>query len=127
PSIEEIKDAVSGNICRCGEYTKILSSIKKAAAELRGEKITYTAPWISNLTSTAVAAAATNSTSRQFQFVTALGTIEQFDDLARELKQQPGIRDVSGSERTITPVWDPAKLDEAGVRRILSDSGHAVR
>jgi aerobic-type carbon monoxide dehydrogenase small subunit (CoxS/CutS family) len=128
PTTDEIKDAVSGNICRCGEYPKILSAIKKAAAELRGEKVTYTAPWITDVsTSAAAAVVATNSTSRQFQFLTALGTIEQFDDLALELKKIPGILDVSGSERTITPVWDPARLDEAAVRRILSESGHPVR
>ena len=103
-----------------------LTSVKKAAAELRGEKVTYTAPWIGEETARPVTAAA-NSASRQFQFVTPLGTIEQFDDLALELKQKPGILDVSGTERTITPVWDPARLDEARVRQILAESGHAVR
>lgn len=127
PTTEEIKDAVSGNICRCGEYAKILSAVKKAAAELRGEKVTYTAPWITDESNRPATAVATNSTSRQFEFVTALGTIEQFDDLALELKQKPGILDVSGTERTIAPVWDPARLDEGGVRRILSESGHPVR
>src|SRR6058998_117690 len=127
PTTEHIKDALAGNICRCGEYTKILTSVKKAAAELRGEKVTYTAPWISEETARPVTAAAANSASRQFQFVTPLGTIEQFDDLALDLKQKPGILDVSGTERTITPVWDPARLDEARVRQILAESGHAVR
>ncbi|HYR82471.1 MAG TPA: (2Fe-2S)-binding protein [Terriglobia bacterium] len=128
PSTQEIKEALAGNICRCGEYSKILNAVKTAAAELRGEKVTYTAPWItdeSNRPATAVAAA--NSISKQFQFVTALGTIEQFDDLSLELKQKPGIVDVSGTERTITPVWDPARLDEAAVRRILAEAGHPVR
>ena len=127
PATEEIKDALAGNICRCGEYTKILSAVKKAAAEMRGEKVTYTAPWItdeSNRPSTAVAA---NSTSRQFQFVNPLGTIEQFDDLALELKRKPGILDVSGTERTIAPAWDTSKLDEARVRQILAEAGHPVR
>ena len=40
----QIKEALAGNICRCGEYTKILSAVKKAAAEMRGEKVTYQAP-----------------------------------------------------------------------------------
>jgi len=127
PNTEEIKDALAGNICRCGEYTKILTSVKKAAAEMRGEKVTYTAPWITEESGRPVTAAAANGTSKQFQFVSALGTIEQFDDLALELKQKPGILDVSGTERTITPVWDPARLDEARVRQILAESGHAVR
>ena len=127
PNTEEIKDALAGNICRCGEYTKILTSVKKAAAEMRGEKVTYAAPWITEESGRSVTPAVANGTSKQFQFVTALGTIEQFDDLALDLKQKPGILDVSGTERTITPVWDPARLDEARVRQILAESGHAVR
>jgi carbon-monoxide dehydrogenase small subunit len=41
PTEAEIKDALAGNLCRCGEYPKILSAVQKAAAELRGEKVTY--------------------------------------------------------------------------------------
>jgi xanthine dehydrogenase iron-sulfur cluster and FAD-binding subunit A len=127
PTTEEIKEALAGNICRCGEYTKILSSVKKAAAEMRGEQITYTAPWFMDEQAAAPTQVAGSSTSRQFEFVTALGTIEQFEDLALEFRQRPGIVDVSGSERTITPVWDPARLDEARVRQILTELGHPVR
>jgi len=127
PTTQEIKEALAGNICRCGEYAKILNSVKKAAADLRGEKVTYTAPWITDQSNRPATAVAANGTSKQFQFVTALGTIEQFDDLSLELKQKPGILDVSGTERTITPVWDPARLDEAGVLRILAEAGHPVR
>ena len=87
----------------------------------------YTAPWSTDQSNRPATAVAANGTSKQFQFVTALGTIEQFDDLSLELKQKPGILDVSGTERTITPVWDPARLDEAGVRRILAEAGHPVR
>ena len=68
-----------------------------------------------------------NPLSKQFEFATPLGTIEQFDDLALELNQKPGIVGVSGTERTITPIWDPTRLDEAGVRRILAEAGHPVR
>ena len=127
PSTAQIKDALAGNICRCGEYTKIISAVKKAAAELRGEQVTYNAPLIVAEETRPVAAPVTNGVSKQFEFVTALGTIELFDDLSSSLKQTPGILAVAGTERTITPTWDPAKLDEAGVRRILSDSGHPVK
>jgi hypothetical protein len=47
--------------------------------------------------------------------------------MALELKKVPGIIDVSGTERTITPVWDPARLDEARVRQLLASSGHPVK
>jgi carbon-monoxide dehydrogenase small subunit len=37
PSVEEIKDWLSGNICRCTGYKDILESVQLAAARLRGE------------------------------------------------------------------------------------------
>ncbi|MBI4454713.1 MAG: (2Fe-2S)-binding protein [Acidobacteria bacterium] len=127
PTNDQIKEALAGNICRCGEYTKILSAVKKAAAELRGERVSYTAPLIFAEKAPPSAAPAEGTVSKQFEFVTPLGTIEQFDEMALELKQKPGIVGVSGSERTITPVWDPAKLDETKVRQILVETGHPVR
>jgi aerobic-type carbon monoxide dehydrogenase small subunit (CoxS/CutS family) len=37
PSREQIQDALSGNLCRCTGYTKILDAVEMAAARLRGE------------------------------------------------------------------------------------------
>ncbi len=37
PNDEQIKQAMNGNICRCGTYTRIHAAIKDAAAHLRGE------------------------------------------------------------------------------------------
>ena len=127
PTNAEIKKALDGNICRCGEYPKILSAVQKAAAEMRGETVSYTAPLVAAEAVAAAAASVENAVSRQFEFVNPLGTIEVYDDLSLELQQLPGIVDVSGTERTITPVWDPARLDEAAVRRALSELGHSVR
>ncbi len=127
PSDDEIKEALGGNICRCGEYPKIMSAVHKAAAEMRGEQVTYTAPLDRGHRPAAAAETATARASKQFEFVTALGTIEIFDELALELRQVPGILGVSGTERTITPAWDPARLDEAKVRQLLADAGHPVK
>ena len=127
PTDAQIKDALAGNICRCGEYVKIMSSVRKAAAEMRGERVTYTAPLITDEVPTQITSAAGGGTSKQFEFVTPLGTIEQFDELSLELRQRPGILGVSGSERTIVPTWDPSRLTEAAVRQILLESGHAVK
>jgi len=37
PSEEEIRDAISGNLCRCTGYADIVRSIQWAAANMRGE------------------------------------------------------------------------------------------
>lgn len=127
PTDPQIKEALSGNICRCGEYTKILSAVKKAAAEMRGERVSYAASLPAAEAARPAAAPAGGAASRQFEFVTPLGTIEQFDELSLELTQRPGILGVSGSERTITITWDPARLDETKVRQMLAETGHPVR
>lgn len=126
PTVQEIKNALAGNICRCGEYTKILTTVQKAAAEMRGEQITYSSTPLAIEEPELPLAAVEGSLSRQFTFVTAKGTIEDYDDLALELEGRPGIVGVSGTERTITPIWDPAVLDEARVRQILEELGSPV-
>jgi aerobic-type carbon monoxide dehydrogenase small subunit (CoxS/CutS family) len=127
PSREEIKDALSGNICRCGEYAKIITTVEKAAAEMRGEAVAYTAPLVGLEEAEDTAAPIGDTASMGFEFVTAMGTIEQFDELALELQQIPGIVRVSGTERTITIEWDTARLDEARVRQALTEAGYPVR
>jgi carbon-monoxide dehydrogenase small subunit len=39
PTDAEIRRAISGNMCRCTGYLKIVESVKTAAAELRGESV----------------------------------------------------------------------------------------
>ena len=41
PSDNDINDAMSGNICRCGTYGRIRCAIKKAAAAMRGESMDH--------------------------------------------------------------------------------------
>lgn len=38
PSVNEIKEALSGNLCRCGSYYRFIKAIKLAANELRKVK-----------------------------------------------------------------------------------------
>jgi isoquinoline 1-oxidoreductase alpha subunit len=38
PSDADIDTAMSGNICRCGTYSRIRAGIKKAAGELDGKR-----------------------------------------------------------------------------------------
>jgi aerobic-type carbon monoxide dehydrogenase small subunit (CoxS/CutS family) len=38
PSRDEIKEALSGNLCRCTGYIKIYEAVELAAAKMRGEE-----------------------------------------------------------------------------------------
>ena len=128
PTTAEIAEGLAGNICRCGEYAKIFTAVNTAAAEMRGEKVTHLASPVvvgtAGVTETAPGAA---GVSKEFQFATPMGTIEDYDPFEQALKKRDGILSVSGNERSVTVKWDPAKLDEAKVRAILVDLGHAAR
>ncbi|HVF49700.1 MAG TPA: (2Fe-2S)-binding protein [Pyrinomonadaceae bacterium] len=39
PTRDEIKEALSGNICRCTGYIKIYEAVELAAAQMRGEEL----------------------------------------------------------------------------------------
>ncbi|HVF85994.1 MAG TPA: (2Fe-2S)-binding protein [Pyrinomonadaceae bacterium] len=39
PSRDEIKEALSGNLCRCTGYIKIYEAVELAAARMRGEEV----------------------------------------------------------------------------------------
>ncbi|HEY3218683.1 MAG TPA: (2Fe-2S)-binding protein [Candidatus Limnocylindria bacterium] len=128
PTTVQIQEGLAGNICRCGEYAKIYTAVNTAAAEMRGDKVTHLASAIVvGVAGTAEAAPTAVGTSKEFTFDPPLGTIEDFDPFAEQLKKKDGILGVSGSERTVTVKWDPAKLDETKVRGILKDLGHAVK
>jgi aerobic-type carbon monoxide dehydrogenase small subunit (CoxS/CutS family) len=134
PTDAEIAEGLSGNICRCGEYTKIFTSVKNAAAEMGGQKVTHIAP--TSIFSAAPAPVAPASTtagpavagvSKEFEYVQALPTIEEYEPLAHQIQQRAGVLELSGSERTITIKWDPSKVDEAGIRKYLTDAGRPVK
>jgi isoquinoline 1-oxidoreductase alpha subunit len=38
PSESEIREALTGNICRCGTYPRIVAAVQQAAAVLRGKR-----------------------------------------------------------------------------------------
>jgi aerobic-type carbon monoxide dehydrogenase small subunit (CoxS/CutS family) len=130
PTDDQIAEGLAGNICRCGEYTKIFQSVKTAAADMRGEQVQYTAnlaAFVAPTVQPAPAAAQVAGTSKDFVFVTPLATIEEFEPFAAPLRSKPGVLDVQGSVQDVTVKWDPSKTDEAGVRKLLSDSGHPVK
>jgi hypothetical protein len=101
--------------------------VNTAAAEMRGEKVTYLAsPIIVGATGTEPAPTAVGI-SKEFTYQNPMATIEDLEPLEAQLKKRDGILAVSGSERTITIKWDPAKLDETKVRAIMTELGRAVR
>src|SRR5256886_8227977 len=128
PTDVQIAEGLSGNICRCGAYKKVFTSVQTAAAEMRGEKVTHLAiaPVLGAVTAPAGAPAVTG-TAKEFTFASPFATIEDFDTFVEPLKKRDGIINISGSERTITVTWDPGKLTEQQVRDLLSSLGHAVR
>ncbi|MDE3113423.1 MAG: (2Fe-2S)-binding protein [Chloroflexota bacterium] len=128
PTHDQIAEGVSGNICRCGEYAGIFRAVDTAAAEMRGEKVTYVSkPIVVAAAAPAAPAPTAAGTSKAFEFVTPFSTIEEFDPFAQQLKGQAGILDVSGSQGTITVTWDSSKLTEAQVRALLAGMGRAVK
>jgi carbon-monoxide dehydrogenase small subunit len=38
PTVEEVKEAISGNLCRCTGYTKIVRAIQVASGKMRKER-----------------------------------------------------------------------------------------
>jgi nicotinate dehydrogenase subunit A len=38
PSIEEIKNALAGNLCRCGSHDRVLRAVQLAAQAMPGKK-----------------------------------------------------------------------------------------
>ena len=128
PTTVQIQEGLAGNICRCGEYAKIYQAVNTAAAEMGGAKVTYLAsPIVVGAAGTTEVAPGAAGVSKEFTFDPPLGTIEDFDPFAEQLKKKDGILAVSGSERSVTVKWDPAKLDETKVRGILKDLGHGVK
>jgi aerobic-type carbon monoxide dehydrogenase small subunit (CoxS/CutS family) len=133
PTDDDITEGLAGNICRCGEYSKIYTAVRSAAAEMSGAQVTQTAPlniWavpapqVQTANTTAAQAA---GTAKDFEFVIPLSTIEDFEPMAEPLKTKPGIIEISGSQATVTVKWDPSKTDEAAVRQLLADAGHPVK
>jgi carbon-monoxide dehydrogenase small subunit len=44
PGVEEVKKAISGNLCRCTGYTKIIRAVQSAAGRMRKETPNTSSP-----------------------------------------------------------------------------------
>jgi aerobic-type carbon monoxide dehydrogenase small subunit (CoxS/CutS family)/copper chaperone CopZ len=121
PTNDQIKEALAGNICRCGEYTKIYDSVHSAAAAMRnppapkqvviGPAPVRTAPL----------------TSKQFTFLTQLGSPEFISDVNTELRKSNGVDGVSGNDTIATVTYDDSLINEDQIRKALADAGYPVK
>ena len=121
PTNDEIREALAGNICRCGEYPKIYSSVHAAAAEMRAPKqpkpvVLGPAP-----------VRATPLVSKTFTFVTQLGSPEFIADVNLELRKTQGISGVSGNDTTANVTYDDTVINEDGLRKAFAEAGYAVK
>jgi aerobic-type carbon monoxide dehydrogenase small subunit (CoxS/CutS family) len=121
PTNDDIKEALGGNICRCGEYAKIYSSVHAAAAALR----TPLAP--AQVVVGPPPARTAALASKQFSFVTQLGSPEFIADVNQELSKTTGIGGVSGNDTIATVTYDASVINEDQIRKALADAGYPVK
>jgi aerobic-type carbon monoxide dehydrogenase small subunit (CoxS/CutS family) len=121
PTNDDIREALAGNICRCGEYPKIYSAVHAAADAMRNP-----APQQQVVVGPA-SARTTPLATKQFQFATQLGSPEFISDVNTELRKTQGISGVSGNDTTATVTYDDSVINEAQIRQAFADAGYAVK
>jgi aerobic-type carbon monoxide dehydrogenase small subunit (CoxS/CutS family) len=121
PSNDDIREALAGNICRCGEYVKIYSSVQTAAAQMRNP------PQPKQVVIGPARARAAPLASRSFTFVTQLGSPEFIADVNTELHKTQGIEGVSGNDTTASVTYDDSVIDEGQIRQAFADAGYPVK
>src|SRR5438105_10995832 len=121
PTNDQIREALAGNICRCGEYPKIYDSVQAAAAAMR------TPPAQQQVVVGPPPARTTPLATKQFQFVTQLGSPEFISDVNTELSKTQGINGVTGNDTSATVTYDDAVINEDQIRKAFADAGYAVK
>jgi aerobic-type carbon monoxide dehydrogenase small subunit (CoxS/CutS family) len=121
PTRAEIADAVGGNICRCGEYTKIFVAVETAAAEMR-DAPAKPAPLIGP-----PPPRTGRPTQQEFAFVNPLGSGEFIAEVDEALKSLEGVDGVAGNELNANVTYWPNEVTEEAIRKAFADSGFAVK
>jgi hypothetical protein len=70
---------------------------------------------------------ATQLTSKQFTFVTQLGSPEFIADVNTELRKTEGIAGVTGNDTTATVTYEASVIQEDQIRKALADAGYPVK
>ena len=121
PSRAQIAEGLSGNICRCGEYTKIYDAVEGAAAELRSPPAkpqVVIGPPPPRTGSPAVLT---------LTFVTPLGSDEFIGEVDGALKFLNGVDGVGGNATTAKVTYWPNEVTEDAIRKQFADSGYPVK
>jgi aerobic-type carbon monoxide dehydrogenase small subunit (CoxS/CutS family) len=121
PTNPQIREALAGNICRCGEYPKIYDSVQAAAAAMR------TPPAQQQVVIGPPPPRTTPLATKQFQFVTQLGSPEFISDVNTELSKTQGINGVTGNDTSATVTYDDAVINEDQIRKAFADAGYPVK
>jgi aerobic-type carbon monoxide dehydrogenase small subunit (CoxS/CutS family) len=121
PSRAQIAEALSGNICRCGEYPKMYLAVEAAAAELRNP------PAKPQVVIGPPAARTGSPATMDFNFANPLGSDEFIAEVDAELKKLDGVEGVSGNSTVAKVTYWPNEVNEDAIRKQFADSGFAVK
>jgi aerobic-type carbon monoxide dehydrogenase small subunit (CoxS/CutS family) len=121
PSRAQIAEGLSGNICRCGEYTKIYDAVEAAATELRSP------PAKPQVVLGPPPARTGSPATMEFQFVNPLGSDEFIGEVDGALKFLNGVEGVGGNSTTAKVTYWPAEVNEDAIRKQFADSGFPVK
>jgi aerobic-type carbon monoxide dehydrogenase small subunit (CoxS/CutS family) len=121
PTRPQIAEALSGNICRCGEYPKIYEAVENAAAEMRNP------PAKPQVVLGPPPKRTGSPSTMDFQFVNPLGSDEFIGEVDGALKLLDGVEGVSGNSTTAKVTYWPNEVTEDAIRKQFADSGFPVK
>src|SRR5712691_5234665 len=121
PRRPQIAEALSGNICRCGEYPKIYEAVESAAAEMRNP------PAKAQVVLGPPPPRTGSPSTLELQFATSLGSDEFIGEVDGALKLLDGVEGVSGNSTTAKVTYWPNEVSEDAIRKQFADSGYPVK
>jgi aerobic-type carbon monoxide dehydrogenase small subunit (CoxS/CutS family) len=121
PTRADIAEALSGNICRCGEYAKVYTSVEAAAAEMRNP------PAQPQVVLGPPPPHTGNPATATYQFANPLGSDEFIGEVNNALILLDGVNGVSGNSTTATVSYWPDQVNEDQIRKAFSDAGYPVK
>jgi len=121
PSRTEIAEALSGNMCRCGEYPKIFESVEAAATEMRNP------PAKPQVAIGPPPARVGSPATTEYTFVNPLGSDEFIGEVDGAMKAVDGVEGVSGNSTTAKLTYWPNEVTDDQIRKGFADAGFAVK